>query len=134
MGLGDALLYLPSPPHPQPALITFVAPAPKFSSSNLPELWQTFRGLFDSEGKYLAYAFGPQYGFGFSEHNNQMTPSNGGSSRSLIKPSQTKNRKKKAISQNPKEDSRPLKRPFLGDSSDLVSIPVVVTTQPHPSS
>lgn len=55
-------------------------------------------------------------------------------SRAILKPSQTKNRKKKAVDTVPNEDSRPLKQSFIGDLSDLVSIPMVAAQQPHQSS
>lgn len=56
--------------------------------------------------------------------NNRKGKETARTERSLIKPSQTKNRKKKAVEMDAMEDDRPLKRQILGDLTDLVPIMV----------
>lgn len=50
----------------------------------------------------------------------------------IVKDSQSKNRKKKAVDvENMVEGGRPVKRLNVGDLSNLVQVPVEVATQPH---
>lgn len=63
--------------------------------------------------------------------NNRKGKETARTERSLIKPSQTKNRKKKTVEMDAMEDDRPLKRQILGDLTDLVPIMVEAVPQPH---
>lgn len=53
--------------------------------------------------------------------------------RNVVKPSQFKNRKKKAVELEDTEEARPQKRHAFGDLNNLVSIPVKAARQPHQS-
>lgn len=54
-----------------------------------------------------------------------------GDTRMVVKPSLSKNRKKKASEMETEAEAYPRKRQVLGDLSQLVTIPVEAATQPH---
>lgn len=53
--------------------------------------------------------------------------------RSMVKPSQTKNQKKKVVEVRDMDSARPTKRQVLGDITELITIPVEAAQQPHRS-